>query len=311
MREAAPWAEAAGFRPYPGPASRSAPSIRPWRPRDFEGIFICSRHQGTSLINAPGRSLIDPTVGAVWQAPYELMPTAPPRPPRRFPMTLGARTPRYGDYRRISATQKRWSISFFLCSACVVARASSSTTSAHWRRRKACSAEGGLADAVILTGVYHTVCAILNAFRDTRAVIGRRMSFKSLICSTWFGVGSVVVSRRFPWVRRAGYEASEYGCRWACCGLLRETSRHREPLRTYVAGIPSNYDKSDTGHSHVSSLVAAVTATGKVRDAALANLSKLPADAVAAIEATLQATTGPVGTTSRLSGRCCTATWWR
>src|SRR5260370_39012147 len=63
-----------------------------------------------------------------------------------------------------------------------------------------------------------------------------------------------------------------------------------QPLRMHVARTPSKYvDKAGTVHRYESVLVRRSYREGKkVRHETLANLSKLPADAIAAIEATLK-----------------------
>src|SRR5258705_10538107 len=63
-----------------------------------------------------------------------------------------------------------------------------------------------------------------------------------------------------------------------------------QPLRMHVARTPSKYvDKAGRVHRYESVLVRRSYRDGKkVRHETLANLSKLPADAIAAIEATLK-----------------------
>ena len=74
MREAAPWAEAAGFRAR----TQAGQLIGPFNPALLSPAiskaffeFVLAEHEGTSL-SKRAREVIILTVGAVWQAPYEL-----------------------------------------------------------------------------------------------------------------------------------------------------------------------------------------------------------------------------------------------
>jgi 4-carboxymuconolactone decarboxylase len=74
MREAAPWAEAAGFQAR----TQAGQLIGPFNPALLSPAiskaffeFVLAEHEGTSL-SKRAREVIILTVGAVWQAPYEL-----------------------------------------------------------------------------------------------------------------------------------------------------------------------------------------------------------------------------------------------
>jgi len=63
------------------------------------------------------------------------------------------------DYHKISAIQKRWPIA-----SRVALSLEHRLDDALYREAEKLLGAKGIMDAVILTGVYHTVCAILNAF---------------------------------------------------------------------------------------------------------------------------------------------------
>ena len=74
MREAAPWAEAAGFQAR----TQAGQLIGPFNPALLSPAiskaffeFVLAEHQRTSL-SKRAREVIILTVGAVWEAPYEL-----------------------------------------------------------------------------------------------------------------------------------------------------------------------------------------------------------------------------------------------
>ncbi len=74
MREAAPWAEAAGFQAR----TQAGQLIGPFNPALLSPAiskaffeFVLAEHESTSL-SKRAREVIILTVGAVWQAPYEL-----------------------------------------------------------------------------------------------------------------------------------------------------------------------------------------------------------------------------------------------
>ena len=160
MREAAPWAEAAGFRAR----TRAGQLIGPFNPALLSPAiskaffeFVLAEHEGTSL-SKRAREVIILTVGAVWQAPYEL-----------YAHCAVGRHVGFSDdeVRTLADGGLPKDLSDTEAVVHRVARALSLEhrldDSLYGEAEKLLGGKG-IADAVILTGVYHTVCAILNAF---------------------------------------------------------------------------------------------------------------------------------------------------
>lgn len=160
MREAAPWAEAAGFQAR----TQAGQLIGPFNPALLSPAiskaffeFVLAEHQSTSL-SKRAREVIILTVGAAWQAPYELYAHCA-----------------VGRHVGLSDNEVRT-----LAEGGLPTNLSDTETLAHrvalalslehrlddvlYREAEMLLGTNGIMDAVVLTGVYHTVCAILNAF---------------------------------------------------------------------------------------------------------------------------------------------------
>ena len=160
MREAAPWAEAAGFQAR----TQAGQLIGPFNPALLSpGIskaffeFVLAEHQSTSL-SKRAREVIILTVGAGWQASYELYAHC----------AVGRSVGLSDDEVR---TLAEGGLPDDLSDAeTVVHRVANALTLEHrlddvlYREAEKLLGARGIMDAVILTGIYHTVCAILNAF---------------------------------------------------------------------------------------------------------------------------------------------------
>ena len=160
MREAAPWAEAAGFQAR----TQAGQLIGPFNPALLSPAiskaffeFVLAEHQSTSL-SKRAREVIILTVGAGWQAPYELYAHC----------AVGRSVGLSDDEVR---TLAEGGLPDDLSDAETVAhRVANALTLEHrlddvlYREAEKLLGARGIMDAVILTGIYHTVCAILNAF---------------------------------------------------------------------------------------------------------------------------------------------------
>jgi 4-carboxymuconolactone decarboxylase len=160
MREAVPWAEAAGFQA----GTQAGQLIGPFNPAllspeiskaFFE--FVLAEHQSTSL-STRAREVIILTVGAVWQAPYELYAHC----------AVGRHVGLSDDEVR---TLAEGGLPKDLSDTEAVAHRVARALSLEHRLDDVLYSEAekllgakGIMDAAVLTGVYHTVCAILNAF---------------------------------------------------------------------------------------------------------------------------------------------------
>jgi 4-carboxymuconolactone decarboxylase len=160
MREAVPWAGAAGFQAR----TQAGQLIGPFNPALLSPAiskaffeFVLAEHQSTSL-SKRDREVIILTVGAAWQAPYELYAHC----------AVGCHVGLSDDeVRTLAEGGLPQDLSDTVTVAHRVARALSlehRLDDALYREAEKLLGANGIMDAVILTGVYHTVCAILNAF---------------------------------------------------------------------------------------------------------------------------------------------------
>ena len=159
-KEAVPWAEGAGFQA----GIESGHLIGPFNPAllapaiskaFFE--FVLAEHENTSL-SARAREVIILTVGAAWQAPYELYAH------RAVGRHVGLSD---DEVRTLAEGGLPKNLSDTETVAHRVARALSvehHLDEALYREAETLLGANGIMDAVVLTGVYHTVSAILNAF---------------------------------------------------------------------------------------------------------------------------------------------------
>jgi 4-carboxymuconolactone decarboxylase len=160
MREAAPWAEAAGFQAR----TQAGQLIGPFNPALLSPAiskaffeFVLAEHEGTSL-SKRAREVIILTVGAVWQAPYELYAHC----------AVGRHVGLSDDQVRTLADG---GLPKDLKDVEVVVHRVARALSLEHRVDDSLYGEAekllggkGITDAVMLTGVYHIVCGILNAF---------------------------------------------------------------------------------------------------------------------------------------------------
>ena len=160
MREAAPWAEAAGFQAR----TQAGQLIGPFNPALLSPAiskaffeFVLAEHQSTSL-SQRAREVIILTVGAAWQAPYELYAHC----------AVGRHVGLSDDEVRALAEGE---LPTDLSDTETVAHRLARALSLEHRLDDVLYSEAdkllgakGIMDAVVLTGIYHTVCAILNAF---------------------------------------------------------------------------------------------------------------------------------------------------
>jgi 4-carboxymuconolactone decarboxylase len=160
MREAAPWAEAAGFHAR----TEAGQLIGPFNPALLSPAiskaffeFVLAEHQGTSL-STRAREVIILTVGAVWQAPYEL-----------YAHCAVGRHVGLSDHE--VRTLADGGLPENLSDAEAVSHRVARALSVEHRLDDGLYSEAdsllgakGTSDAVMLTGIYHIVCAILNAF---------------------------------------------------------------------------------------------------------------------------------------------------
>lgn len=159
MREAAPWAEGSGFMPVPRPAM-----IGPFNPALLSPAiskaffeFVLAEHEGTSL-SRRAREVIILTVGAGWQASYELYAHC----------AVGRHVGLSDDeVRTLADGGLPKDLSDLETVAHRVARALTlehRLDDALYSEAEKLLGAKGIMDAVVLTGIYHTVSAILNAF---------------------------------------------------------------------------------------------------------------------------------------------------
>ena len=160
MNKAVPWAEGAGFQA----GIEAGQLIGPFNPALLTPAiskafmeFVLVEHENTSL-SQRAREVVILTVGAAWQAPYELYAHC----------AVGRHVGLSDDEVRILAEGGLpKDLSDTETVAHRVARALSvehRLDDALYREAEKLLGANGIMDAVILTGIYHTVCAILNAF---------------------------------------------------------------------------------------------------------------------------------------------------
>ena len=160
MREAVPWATAAGFQA----GTKAGELIGPFNPALLSPAiskaffeFVLAEHQSTSL-GKRSREVIILTVGAAWQAPYELYAHC----------AVGRHVGLSDDeVRTLAEGGLPEDLSDTETVAHRVARALSMEhrlDDVLYREAEKLLGGKGIMDAVVLTGIYHTVCAILNAF---------------------------------------------------------------------------------------------------------------------------------------------------
>ena len=160
MNKAVPWAEGAGFQA----GIEAGQLIGPFNPALLTPAiskafmeFVLVEHENTSL-SQRAREVVILTVGASWQAPYELYAHC----------AVGRYVGLSDDEVRILAEGRLpKDLSDTEMVAHRVARALSvehRLDDALYREAEKLLGANGIMDAVVLTGIYHTVCAILNAF---------------------------------------------------------------------------------------------------------------------------------------------------
>ena len=159
-QKAVPWAQGAGFQA----GIEAGHLIGPFNPAlltpaiskaYFE--FVLVEHENTSL-SQRAREVVILTVGAVWQAPYELYAH------RAVGRHVGLSD---DEVRTLAEGGLPKDLSDTEAVAHRVARALSvehRLDDALYRDAEKLLGANGIMDAVILTGVYHVTCAILNAF---------------------------------------------------------------------------------------------------------------------------------------------------
>ena len=160
MDVAVPWAEAARFRA----SVERGRLIGPFNPAlltpGISSAFmdLAVAEQRHTSLSKRSREVIILTVGAVWQAPYELYAHC----------AVGRQVGLSGDeVRTLSDGGRPESLTDGETVAHRVARALSiehRLDEALYREAEALLGSQGIMEAVILTGIYHLVCAILNAF---------------------------------------------------------------------------------------------------------------------------------------------------
>ena len=160
MREAAPWAEGAGFHAR----TEAGHLIGPFNPALLSPViskaffeFVLAEHESTSL-SKRAREVIILTVGAGWQAPYEL-----------YAHCAVGRNVGLSDkeVRTLADGELPEDLSDLETVAHRVARALTlehRLDDALYSEAEKLLGAKGIMDAVVLTGIYHTVSAILNAF---------------------------------------------------------------------------------------------------------------------------------------------------
>jgi len=160
MDVAVPWAEAADFEASTETGRVIGPFNPPLLTPEISSAFFdlaVAEQQHTSL-SKRSREVIILTVGAVWQAPYEL-----------YAHCAVARYVGHSDdaVRTLAAGGLPQDLTDEEAVTQRVARALSvehRLSEALYREAEAMLGARGLMEAVVLTGIYHTVCAILNAF---------------------------------------------------------------------------------------------------------------------------------------------------
>jgi 4-carboxymuconolactone decarboxylase len=160
MDVAVPWAEAAGFEAR----TETGRLIGPFNPAlltpEISSAFfdLAVAEQKHTSLSKRSREVIILTVGAVWHAPYEL-----------YAHCAVARYVGHSDdaVRTLAEGGSPQNLTAEEAVAHRVARALSfghRLSEALYREAEATLGAEGVMEAVVLTGIYHTVCAILNAF---------------------------------------------------------------------------------------------------------------------------------------------------
>jgi 4-carboxymuconolactone decarboxylase len=160
MTKAVPWAEGAGFQA----GIEGGLLIGPFNPALLTPAiskafmeFVLVEHENTSL-SKRAREVVILTVGAAWQAPYELYAHC------AVGRQVGLSD---GEVRILAVGGLPQDLSDTETVAHRVARALSVEHRLDddlYREAEKLLGANGIMDAVVLTGIYHTVCAILNAF---------------------------------------------------------------------------------------------------------------------------------------------------
>ena len=160
MNVAVPWADAADFEARTGTGRLIGPFNPALLTPDISTAFLdlaVAEQKHTSL-SKRSREVIILTVGAVWQAPYEL-----------YAHCAVARYVGHSDdaVRTLADGGLPRELTDEEAVVHRVARALSvehRLSEALYREAEATLGADGVMETVILTGIYHTVCAILNAF---------------------------------------------------------------------------------------------------------------------------------------------------
>ena len=159
MDVAVPWAEAAEFEAR----TESGRLIGPFNPAlltpEISSAFfdLAVAEQKRTSLSKRSREVIILTVGAVWQAPYEL-----------YAHCAVARYVGHSD--DAVRTLAEGGLPQNLTAEEVTHRVARALSVEHrlsealYREAEATLGAEGVMEAVVLTGIYHTVCAILNAF---------------------------------------------------------------------------------------------------------------------------------------------------
>jgi 4-carboxymuconolactone decarboxylase len=160
MNKAVPWAEGAGFQA----GIEAGQLIGPFNPALLNPAiskaffeFVLVEHENTSL-SERAREVVILTVGAAWQAPYELYAH------RAVGRHVGLSD---DEVRTLAEGGLPMNLSATETVARRIARALSvehHLDEALYREAEKLLGANGIMDAVVLTGIYHTVSAILNAF---------------------------------------------------------------------------------------------------------------------------------------------------
>ena len=155
MKTAVPWAERSGFQARTGDGRLMGPFnpalLNPGIGSSF--LALQATEEKYTSLDQRTRQVIILTVGAVWQAAYELYAHSAVGRHAGLPDEAMSALCR-GSCRTSSAKRSR-SPGHCRCSTRSTRRYHSAVHA---------FGEAGLSDIVMLTGIYHTVCAILNAF---------------------------------------------------------------------------------------------------------------------------------------------------
>jgi 4-carboxymuconolactone decarboxylase len=160
MNVAVPWADAADFEARTGTGRLIGPFNPALLTPDISTAFLdlAVAEQKHTSPSKRSREVIILTVGAVWQAPYEL-----------YAHCAVARYVGHSDdaVRTLADGGLQRELTDEEAVVHRVARALSvehRLSEALYREAEATLGADGVMETVILTGIYHTVCAILNAF---------------------------------------------------------------------------------------------------------------------------------------------------